>query len=100
MSFLSELARKQEELIQILEQLWWQRNERLSGKITRSISSALDTMGSSDDIGAVGGKLIFPDGTLQEARLPFKVYEAAAHGVPSLPLRCLPDNLAGPQAPI
>ncbi|NEN87492.1 MAG: glycosyltransferase [Okeania sp. SIO3H1] len=32
-----------------------------------SISSALETIKSSDDIGAVGGKLILPDGTLQEA---------------------------------
>ncbi|GGA04348.1 glycosyltransferase [Okeania sp. KiyG1] len=32
-----------------------------------SIPSALDTIKSSDDIGAVGGKLILPDGTLQEA---------------------------------
>ena len=32
-----------------------------------SIPSALETIKSSDDIGAVGGKLILPDGTLQEA---------------------------------
>ncbi|NEP85840.1 MAG: glycosyltransferase [Okeania sp. SIO2C2] len=32
-----------------------------------SIPSALDTIKSSNDIGAVGGKLILPDGTLQEA---------------------------------
>ncbi len=31
------------------------------------VSSALATIRTSDDIGAVGGKLIFPDGTLQEA---------------------------------
>jgi len=32
-----------------------------------SISSALSTLNSSDDIGAVGGRIILPDGTLQEA---------------------------------
>jgi GT2 family glycosyltransferase len=32
-----------------------------------SISSAFNTIKSSEDIGAVGGKLILPDGTLQEA---------------------------------
>ena len=32
-----------------------------------SISSAFNTINSSKDIGAVGGKLILPDGTLQEA---------------------------------
>ncbi|CAD5929182.1 O-antigen biosynthesis protein RfbC [Planktothrix tepida] len=32
-----------------------------------SISSAFNTIKSSKDIGAVGGKLILPDGTLQEA---------------------------------
>ncbi|MDJ0554400.1 MAG: glycosyltransferase [Microcoleaceae cyanobacterium MO_207.B10] len=32
-----------------------------------SIPSALNIIKSSDDIGAVGGKLILPDGTLQEA---------------------------------
>ena len=32
-----------------------------------SISSALQTLNSSNDIGAVGGKIILPDGTLQEA---------------------------------
>ena len=32
-----------------------------------SIPSALETIKSSDDVGAVGGKLILPDGTLQEA---------------------------------
>lgn len=32
-----------------------------------SISSAFNTINSSEDIGAVGGKLILPDGTLQEA---------------------------------
>ena len=32
-----------------------------------SISSALETIKSSPDIGAVGGKIILPDGTLQEA---------------------------------
>jgi len=31
------------------------------------ISSALSTLNSADDIGAVGGKIILPDGTLQEA---------------------------------
>lgn len=35
--------------------------------LTGSIASALNTMKSADDIGAVGGKLILPDGTLQEA---------------------------------
>ncbi len=32
-----------------------------------SISSAVRTLNSSNDIGAVGGKIILPDGTLQEA---------------------------------
>ncbi|HEY0079830.1 MAG TPA: glycosyltransferase [Pyrinomonadaceae bacterium] len=32
-----------------------------------SLSSALETIRSSEDIGAVGGKVILPDGTLQEA---------------------------------
>jgi GT2 family glycosyltransferase len=32
-----------------------------------SIDSALKTINSSEDIGAVGGKIILPDGTLQEA---------------------------------
>jgi GT2 family glycosyltransferase len=32
-----------------------------------SISAALKTIKSSDDIGAVGGRIILPDGTLQEA---------------------------------
>lgn len=32
-----------------------------------SIPSALDTLRSAEDIGAVGGKIILPDGTLQEA---------------------------------
>jgi O-antigen biosynthesis protein len=32
-----------------------------------SLSSALETLESAADIGAVGGKLILPDGTLQEA---------------------------------
>ncbi|MBS0016475.1 MAG: glycosyltransferase [Arthrospira sp. SH-MAG29] len=32
-----------------------------------SIPAAIDTIESSEDIGAVGGKLILPDGTLQEA---------------------------------
>jgi GT2 family glycosyltransferase len=32
-----------------------------------SINAALKTIQSSDDIGAVGGKIILPDGTLQEA---------------------------------
>jgi len=32
-----------------------------------SITIAVNTLNSSDDIGAVGGKLILPDGTLQEA---------------------------------
>lgn len=35
--------------------------------LTGSIDSALDTLKSGDNIGAVGGKLILPDGTLQEA---------------------------------
>lgn len=35
--------------------------------LTGSIESALDTLKSGDNIGAVGGKLILPDGTLQEA---------------------------------
>lgn len=35
--------------------------------VAGSISSALSTLKSSDDIGAVGGKIILPDGTLQEA---------------------------------
>ena len=35
--------------------------------VAGSISSALNTLNSSDDIGAVGGKIILPDGTLQEA---------------------------------
>jgi GT2 family glycosyltransferase len=34
---------------------------------SHSIVSALSTFESSDDIGAVGGKVILPDGTLQEA---------------------------------
>lgn len=33
----------------------------------QSISAAMRTLMSSDDIGAVGGKIILPDGTLQEA---------------------------------
>lgn len=32
-----------------------------------SITSAVETLESSDDIGAVGGKIILPDGSLQEA---------------------------------
>lgn len=32
-----------------------------------SVSAALKTITSSDDIGAVGGRIILPDGTLQEA---------------------------------
>ncbi|MDE5107404.1 MAG: tetratricopeptide repeat protein [Trichodesmium sp. St17_bin3_1_1] len=32
-----------------------------------SITAAVETIKSSDNIGAVGGKIIFPDGTLQEA---------------------------------
>ena len=35
--------------------------------VAGSISSALRTLNSSNDIGAVGGKIILPDGTLQEA---------------------------------
>ncbi len=35
--------------------------------VAGSISSALRTLNSSDDIGAVGGKIVLPDGTLQEA---------------------------------
>ncbi|MEK6282043.1 MAG: glycosyltransferase [Acidobacteriota bacterium] len=35
--------------------------------VAGSISTALRTLNSSSDIGAVGGKIILPDGTLQEA---------------------------------
>ena len=35
--------------------------------VAGSISSALSTLKSSDDIGAVGGKIVLPDGSLQEA---------------------------------
>jgi GT2 family glycosyltransferase/glycosyltransferase involved in cell wall biosynthesis len=35
--------------------------------LSSSIESALNTLKSSSDIGAVGGKLILPDGSLQEA---------------------------------
>jgi len=35
--------------------------------VAGSISSALRTLNASNDIGAVGGKIILPDGTLQEA---------------------------------
>jgi O-antigen biosynthesis protein len=52
-----------------------------------SISSALRTLESSDDIGAVGGAIILPNGTLQEAgSIIFSDGSCAGYGRGSTPL--------------